>query len=169
MDMTVRPATIEDLPGITEIHNHYIVNTHITFDVQPYRPEHRMTWFHEHSDNKRYRLLVACDSQSSVLGYACTGRHRTKEAYDTTVEASIGCRPDSVGRGLGTMLYRALFDAIADQDIHRIVAGIAQPNPASNALHERFGFKEIGLFTEVGRKFEKYWDVKWTERPLRIP
>jgi phosphinothricin acetyltransferase len=168
MDITVRRATIEDLPSITEIYNYYIVNTHIIFDMRPYRPEERVQWFHEHSDNKRYRLFVACDSQSGVLGYACTGRHRTKDAYDTTVEASIGCRPESVGRGVGTLLYRALFDAIADQDIHRIVAGIAQPNPASNALHERFGFKEIGLFTEVGRKFEKYWDVKWTERPLRI-
>jgi phosphinothricin acetyltransferase len=169
MELKARPATIEDLPSMTEIYNHYIVNTHIIFDVRPYRPEERVQWFHEHSDGKRYRLLVACDSQGGVLGYACTGRHRTKDAYDTTVEASISCRPDSVGGGVGTLLYRALFNAIADQDIHRIVAGIAQPNPASNALHERFGFKEIGLFTEVGRKFDKYWDVKWTERPLRIP
>lgn len=163
MNVTVRPATIEDLPSITEIHNYYIVNTHITFDVQPQRPEHRVTWFHEHSDNQRYRLLVACDAQGSLLGYTCTGRHRPKEAYDTTVEASVACRPDGVGRGLGTLLYRALFDTLADQDIHRIVAGIAQPNPASNALHERFGFKRIGLFTEVGRKFGKYWDVLWME------
>ena len=125
-----------------------------------------MPWFHEHCDNKRHRLLVACDSQT-VLGYTCTGRHRSKDAYDTTVEASVACRPDGTGRGLGTLLYGALFETIADQDIHRIVAGIAQPNPASNALHERFGFKEIGVFTQVGRKFDKYWDVKWMERPLR--
>ena len=168
MNLTIRPATLQDLPGITEIHNHYIVNTHITFDVQPYRPEQRVPWFHEHSDDKRYRLLVACDAQNHVLGYACTGRHRSKEAYDTTVEASIGCRPEAVGRGVGTSLYKDLFDAIADQDIHRIVAGIAQPNPASNALHERFGFQPIGLFTGVGRKFGRYWDVMWLERPLRL-
>jgi phosphinothricin acetyltransferase len=168
MDVTVRPATLEDLASITEIHNHYIIHTHITFDVRPYRPEERVSWFHEHSDNQRYRLLVACDSQGGVLGYACTGRFRTKDAYDTTVEASVACSPKEFGRGVGTRLYKALFDAIADQDIHRIVAGIAQPNPASNALHERFGFKRIGLFTEVGRKFEKYWDVMWMERPLRM-
>jgi phosphinothricin acetyltransferase len=168
MNVTVRPAALEDLPNITEIYNYYILNTHIIFDVRPYRPEERVQWFHEHSDNKRYRLLVAFDSQNGVLGYTCTGRHRSKEAYDTTVEASIACRPEAVGRGVGTLLYTALFHAIADQDIHRIVAGIAQPNPASNALHERFGFKEIGLFTEVGRKFEKYWDVMWMERPLQL-
>jgi phosphinothricin acetyltransferase len=111
---------------------------------------------------------VACDPQGIVAGYACTGRHRTKEAYDTTVESSVGCRHNGVGRGIGTLLYQALLDAIADQDINRIVAGIAQPNPASNALHERFGFRPIGVFTEVGRKFGNYWDVKWMERPLRI-
>jgi len=167
-DIIVRPATLEDLPSITEIHNHYILHTHITFDVQAYLPEQRVTWFHEHSDGGRYRMLVACDSRSGIIGYACTGRHRAKEAYDTTVESSVGCRPDGVGRGVGTLLYNALFDAIADQDIHRIVAGIAQPNPASNALHKRFGFKEIGVYTEVGRKFGKYWDVRWMERPLRL-
>ena len=166
MSVTVRPATIEDLPAITEIHNHYIVNTHITFDVRPYRPEERVPWFQEHSDGGRYRMLVACETEG-VIGYACTGRHRSKEAYDTTVESSIGCSPNAVGRGIGTLLYQALFDALADQDIHRIVAGIAQPNPASNALHERLGFREIGTFTEVGRKFGKYWDVRWMERPLR--
>lgn len=165
MNVSLRPASIEDLPSLTAIHNHYVINTHITFDVQPYTPEQRVPWFNEHSGGKRYRMLVACDS-SGILGFACTGRFRSKDAYDTTVEASVACRPDAAGRGLGTLLYGALFDAIADQDIHRIVAGIAQPNPASNALHRRFGFKSIGVFTQVGRKFEKYWDVMWMERPL---
>jgi len=111
MDIIVRHGTLEDLPGITEIHNHYILHTHITFDVQAYMPEQRVTWFHEHSDGGRYRLLVACDSRSGIIGYACTGRHRAKEAYDTTVESSVGCRPDGVGRGVGTLLYNAVVNA----------------------------------------------------------
>jgi len=168
MDIVVRPATLEDLPSITEIHNYYVCNTHITFDVQPYVSAERVAWFNEHSDGKRYRLLVACGAQGDVLGYACTGRHRNKEAYDTTVESSVGCRPDSVGRGLGTVLYEGLFAAITAEDINRIVAGIAQPNEASNALHQRFGFKTIGMFSQVGRKFGKYWDVRWMERPLKL-
>jgi len=168
MNLAVRPATLDDLASITDIHNYYIGNTHITFDVQPYVPEQRVSWFNDHSDGKRYRLVVACGPQGDVLGYACTGRHRSKEAYDTTVESSVGCRPDSVGRGLGIMLYEALFAAVADEDINRIVAGIAQPNEASNALHQRFGFKTIGTFSQVGRKFGEYWDVMWMERPLKL-
>lgn len=111
---------------------------------------------------------MADDPERGVLGYACTGRFRTKDAYDTTVEASVACRPDATGQGLGRLLYTALFEAISHQDVNRIVAGIAQPNPASNHLHQRFGFKIIGTFSQVGRKFDKYWDVLWVERPLKL-
>jgi phosphinothricin acetyltransferase len=173
MNVTVRAATLDDLPSLTEIYNYYVIHTPITFDLQPYTPEQRVPWFNEHSDGKRYRLLVACDShagdsRTSVLGYASTGQFRPKEAYATTVEASVYCRPDAAGRGLGTLLYRELFDAIADQDIHRIVAGITLPNSASNALHQRFGFKTIGVYSQVGRKLDQYWDVMWLERPLKL-
>jgi phosphinothricin acetyltransferase len=79
---------------------------------------------------------------------------------------SIACKPGLTGKGIGTLLYTELFSQLAGEDVHRLVAGIAQPNPASNLLHERFGFKKIGTFTEVGRKFGKYWDVIWMEKPF---
>jgi phosphinothricin acetyltransferase len=59
-----------------------------------------------------------------------------------------------------------LFSVLGEEDVHRIVAGIAQPNATSIAFHEKFGFKQIGTFTEVGRKFGKYWDVMWMEKPM---
>lgn len=168
MNVTVRNASIEDVPALTEIYNYYVIHTPITFDIEPYLPGQRISWFHDHNDGKRYRMLVACDPERGVLGCACTGRFRTKPAYDTTVEASIYCHPEAVGRGMGTLLYQSLFDAIGDQDIHRIVAGITQPNPASSALHRKFGFQSMGTFSQVGRKFGKYWDVMWLERPLKL-
>jgi len=167
-NVTIRPALLNDLPRLTEIHNYYVLNTHITFDVRPFAPDDRRPWFNDHCDGRRYQMLVADDPSRGVLGYACTGRFRTKEAYDTTVEASVACRPDGTGQGLGKLLYTALFEAIAGQDVNRIVAGIAQPNPASNALHQRFGFRPVGTFSQVGRKFDKFWDVLWMERPLRL-
>jgi phosphinothricin acetyltransferase len=165
-DLVIRPGLLADLQRLTEIHNHYVVNTHITFDVQPFEPEQRVAWFREHSDGGRYRLLVAEKHGDGVLGYVTTGRFRTKAAYDTTVEVSIACSPRAIGKGIGTQLYRELFKLLANEDINRFVAGIAQPNAASNALHEKFGFKTIGTFTAVGRKSGKYWDVMWMERPL---
>ena len=168
-DILIRPGLRTDLPQLTEIHNHYVLNTHITFDVEPYKPEQRVGWFETHSDGHRYRLLVAEERRAGVIGYACTGPFRPKAAYDTTVEISVACRADAAGKGIGSRLYKALFEAIANEDINRIVAGIAQPNLASNTLHQRFGFTPVGTLTAVGRKFGKYWDVLWMERPLILP
>ena len=165
--MSIRPASLADLPELTRIHNYYVSHTHITFDVDPFTPSERLAWFHEHCDGKRYRILIAERPEGGIAGYAATGRFRAKKAYETTVEASIACAPENTGRGLGTLLYQELFNLLSQEDIHRVVAGIAQPNAASNALHHRFGFRTIGTFTEVGRKFGKYWDVTWMEKTLR--
>jgi phosphinothricin acetyltransferase len=136
-------------------------------DLHPFEPEGRRGWFDDHAPSGRHRLLVATGSDGTPVGYATTAAGG-KAAYDTTVESSVYCRPDVVGRGIGTAVYSALFESIAGEDIHRIVAGISQPNPASVALHQRRGFREVGVFSNVGRKFGRYWDVAWFERPLRV-
>ncbi len=168
-DVTTRPALLSDLPQLAEIYNHYILNTPITFNTRPFTLEGFTEWFEEHSDGKRHRLVVALDDGGRVIGYAGTGRFRPKEAYETTVETTIYRAPECTRRGVGSLLYRALFELIAGEDINRIVAGVTLPNPASVALHERFGFRHVGTFTENGRKFGKYWDVAWFERPLKVP
>ena len=167
-NLTVRPATVEDLPRLTEIYNHYVLNSPVTFDLEPYTVERRMQWFSQFGVTGRHRLLLV-EGDGLVLGYAGTTRFRPKAAYDTTVETTIYCSADNTRKGLGSMLYSALFEAIAKEDIHRIVAGFTLPNPASQALHQRFGFKLVGIFQEVGRKFGRYHDVAWNERPLRLP
>ena len=161
----VRPAVVADLPALTDIYNHYIVHTPITFDLRTFTPEERRPWFDDHSATGRYRLLVA-EAEGRAVGCATTSRWRPKAAYDTTVESSVYCHPEYTGRGIGTRLYAALFAAIQDEDVHRVVAGITMPNPASVALHERFGFHRVGEFTQVGRKFDRYWNVAWFERAL---
>ena len=161
----VRAASEADLPTLTEIYNHYVTNTAITFDMRPFEPDERRQWFLDHAGG-RYRLMVAED-EIGLAGYVTTSRWRPKAAYETTVESTVYCRPDAVGRGVGTLLYRSLFEAIAAEDIHQIVAGVALPNAASVALHERVGFRQVGVFTGVGRKFDRYWDVAWYQRPLR--
>jgi phosphinothricin acetyltransferase len=164
---SVRPAVDSDLPALTEIYNHYIVNTPITFDVVPLQPEQRRPWFDDHAAQGRHRLLVAED-EGRLVGYATTSRFRPKAAYDTTVESSVYCRAGCLRRGVGTLLYRTLFETIAGEDVRQIVAGVTLPNPASLALHERLGFRPVGVFPNVGRKFDRYWDVGWFERPLRL-
>ena len=165
---SVRAATPDDLRALTDIYNHYVVNTTITFDLRPFTAAERRSWFDDHRASGPYRLLVATDDAGSCVGYASTSRWRPKPAYDTTVEASVYCRPDAVGKGCGTTLYTALFESLAREDVRTIVAGVSLPNPGSISLHERFGFRSVGVFHAVGRKFDRYWDVEWFERPLRL-
>jgi len=167
-EIRIRPAVRDDLPRLTEIYNYYVLNTPVTFDIEPYTVERRLPWFEQFAAAGRYRLFVA-EQSGNVIGCAGTTRFRPKAAYETTVETSIYCSQNAIGRSVGTRLYTALFEAIANEDIRRIVAGYTLPNAGSAALHKRFGFKIVGVFTEVGRKFDRYWDVAWTERPLRLP
>jgi phosphinothricin acetyltransferase len=127
--------------------------------------ETRREWFSHYGGSGRYRLFVATDGDQ-VIGYASSSKFRPKPGYLTSVETSIYLAPDSVGRGAGAKLYAELFKSLEDEDVHRAYAGIALPNPASVALHERFGFKRVAHFTEQGRKFGRYWDVDWYEKPL---
>ena len=164
-DVSIRPATIADLPRLTEIYNHYIAYTAITFDIDPVTVDERRPWFAQFSETGPHRLLVAGDA-GVIAGYAGCHQFRTKKAYNTTVETTIYCAPEATGRGIGPTLYAALFDALLGEDVRMAVAGITVPNDASCALHERFGFRRVGVLREVGRKFGRYWDVAWYERRM---
>jgi phosphinothricin acetyltransferase len=162
----VRTPTEADLPALTDLYNYYVVNTPITFDLEPFAVDARRGWFREHMGGGRHRLLVADDGEGRAIGYATTSAFRTRAAYDTTVESSVYCHPDVMRRGIGTALYVALFEQLRGEDVHRIVAGITLPNRASVAMHERCGFRQIGVLSSVGRKFDRYWDVAFFERPF---
>lgn len=161
----VRPGTQADLVPLTEIYNHYVRETALTFDTAAFTPEQRLPWLRSHPEDGPHRLLVAQDAHE-VLGYATSGPFRPKAAYGASVEVSVYCAPATVGRGLGTLLYGALFAALEGEDVHRAYAGIAQPNEASVRLHGAFGFRHVGTYTEVGLKFGRYWDVAWYEKPI---
>ena len=160
-----RSAEREDLESINRIYNHYVVGSHYTFDLEPTSMAWREEWFCHYGREGRWRAFVAV-AGDEVIGYSTSGRFRPKPAYETSVETSIYLDADAIGRGVGGRLYTTLFAALEGQDVHRAYAGIALPNPTSIALHERLGFKQVALFTQQGRKFDRYWDVAWYEKPL---
>jgi len=164
MERAVRPATEEDLIAINDIYNHYVRTSPATFDLEERTVDWRREWLEEHRSGK-HRALVA-EMDGSVEGFASSSPWRPKAAYANTIETSVYVAPASIAQGVGTGLYRALFDALAGEDVHRAVAGMTLPNDASRALHLAFGFTSVGVFTEQGYKFGRYWDVEWFERPL---
>lgn len=162
--LVVRPATAADLPALLTIYNHYISNSHCTFDTQPFNVEERQPWWAQF-DGDRYQCLVAEDGVR-LIGYASSCPFKPKAAYETSVEISVYVAADSTARGIGRQLYDVLLPRLAQQDLHRVYAGIALPNAASIRLHESFGFSKAAHYNEVGRKFGQYWDVAWYERAL---
>ncbi|WP_371661869.1 N-acetyltransferase family protein [Streptomyces sp. NBC_00280] len=166
-EVQVRPGGEDDLAALTDLYNHYVQETPTTFDTKTFTPEERRPWLLSHPEDGPHRLMVATDVDSQrILGYATSGPFRPKPAYGTTVEVTVYLAPDVGGRGIGTLLYKALFEALAGEDVHRALAGVALPNEASVRLHERFGFRYVGTYREVGRKFGRYWDVAWYEKAL---
>jgi phosphinothricin acetyltransferase len=163
--ITVRSAEPRDLQRLNDLYNHYIVNTAITFDLEPWSLEQREEWFRHYAAAGRHRLLVA-QAGDNVLGYASTSQFRPRRAYETTVEVSVVCAPEAVGLGIGQRMYEVLFEAVRGEDIHLAIAAITLPNNASCVLHERFGFTRLCVLREVGRKFDQYWDVVWYEKKL---
>ncbi|MFF5404124.1 GNAT family N-acetyltransferase [Streptomyces misionensis] len=170
-EVQVRPGVEGDLDALTEIYNHYVRTTPVTFDTVALTPGERRPWLLSHPEDGPHRLMVAAEAPPDtgaqrVLGYATSGPHRARPAYATSVETSVYVAPDAGRRGIGTLLYDALFTALSGEDLHRAYAGITQPNEASVRLHARFGFRPVGTFREVGRKFGRYWDVAWFEKEL---
>lgn len=161
----VRDASEADLPRINEIYNHYVLTSPATFDLEISSDEERRAWFAQFAAAGPYRLLVA-EEEEAVCGYATSHGFRPRRAYDTTVETTVYCAPGATGRGIGRLLYSALFEAIQGEGLRLAVAAITLPNDASVALHERFGFALSGVMHGVGRKFDRYWDVAWYEKRL---
>ena len=146
-DIMIRWAVEADIPQINNIYNHYIRETPITFDIGEKTEKDSAYWLQKLGTSGRHQCFVAVRGDT-VLGWACY------------------LDPKAGGQGLGSALYARLFDALIGEDVHRALAGVTLPNDASLALHKRFGFTEVGTYSEVGRKFDTYWDVMWLEKLL---
>jgi L-amino acid N-acyltransferase YncA len=109
--------------------------------------------------------LVAEQAQQ-IVGYAFAGKWKGRYAYRYSVESSVYLDPAYTGQGVGTQLYRALLAVLQERSIHVVIGGIALPNAASVALHERLGFTQVAHFREVGYKFGQWIDVGYWQRSL---
>lgn len=156
----IRPAATADASRIAEIYNHHVRETVVTFEEQPVADAEMARRIVETTAS--YPWLVT-EVDETLAGYAFASSWKRRSAYRYTVESTIYLAPEFHGRGLGARLYRALIADMRVRGFHCAIGGVALPNPASIALHEKLGYKYIGLFREVGWKFGKWVDVGYWE------
>lgn len=163
----IRPARPADLPAVREIYNYYVANSTVTFD------EDAMTlreWKQKYAMLQKLGMpfLVAESPSGQLLGYALVTPWKPKRAYRYTVEDSIYLGPAASGKGLGRALLGALIEASKAAGLKEILAVIAdQGAEASIALHERFGFTEIGRMGRVGFKFDRWLGTVLLQKSLK--
>jgi L-amino acid N-acyltransferase YncA len=156
----IRDASTADAAAICAIYNHYIVTTVITFEEEPLSQADMAARI---SDITRaYPWLVYVEN-GSVIGYAYAGKWKARSAYRHTAEITVYLDHTATGRGIGSQLMAELLSRLRAQGVHAAVGGVALPNPQSVALHEKFGFKPVGRFHEVGYKFGNWIDVGYWE------
>ncbi len=164
--VSIRHCAPGDYGAVVEIYNDYIENSHATFDTRPYSIGERAPWFSQFNESGPHQLLVA-RRDDAVLGYCCSTPFNRRPAYDVSVETSVYLAKEATRQGIGRKLYEQLLQNLSGIGLHGAYAGISLPNDAAVKLHESLGFRRVGVYEEVGWKFDKYWSVAWYERRIQ--
>ena len=144
----IRPARASDLPALTAIYNAAVTGTDFTGHLAPLILEDRLPWWDAHQD-VRYPILVAEDA-GEALGYASLSSWYDTPVYAHTAESSLYLAAAAQGRGLGTMLMRALLDEARRLGHHVVLSRIWSENAPSIAMCRKCGYEVVGVQREVG-------------------
>ena len=161
----IRKVTFDDIQQICDIYNHYIQNTIITFEESPVPYKEMKKRIVEITSSLPFFVYT---ENEEIIGYTYASKWKGRRcAYRFSVEATIYLKAGKLGKGIGTKLYTALLNDLRKRNIHAVIGGIALPNQESQHLHEKFGFKKVAHFTEVGYKFNQWIDVGYWELLLK--
>ncbi|MBU3023969.1 GNAT family N-acetyltransferase [Aestuariibacter sp. A3R04] len=160
----MRPCQAEDAAYLASIYNHYVTNTIVTFEETPVDAQEMRARLSQVAASSLPWLVTEADER--VVGYAYATPWKPRSAYRFAVEVTIYLDPEYIGQGLGIDLYRALFSHLRQDNIHTAFGGIALPNPASVALHEKLGMIKVAHLEEVGYKFNRWVDVGYWQTKL---
>ncbi|WP_174873092.1 arsinothricin resistance N-acetyltransferase ArsN1 family B [Vogesella oryzae] len=167
-ELIIREASPADADAICAIYNPYIEYTTVSFEEQPVSAASMVERIAK-VQVLGLPWLVAETEDGELIGYAYATRWRERSAYRYAVESSIYLRQAAVGQGLGKLLYRELLARLGSMNIHTVISGVAQPNDASNRLHEAFNFSKVAHYQQVGRKFGRWLDMVYWQLLLNTP
>jgi len=160
----VRAATADDAAAIASIYAPYVTGSVVSFETEAPDADEIARRMAEGGDF--YPWLAACDDGGALLGYAYAAAFRTRPAYRFAVETTVYVAEGAHGQGIGSALYRTLLPLLEAQGYAQAIAAITLPNPASVVLHERFGFRKVGAYEEVGFKQDGWHSVGLWQRAL---
>jgi L-amino acid N-acyltransferase YncA len=152
----IRYAKTDDAAEICKIYNHYVLGTTITFEEEPVSTDEMAQRIAETLQSLPW---LVWERDESLQGFCYASKWKGRCAYRQSVESTVYVRADSIGRRIGFQLYRALLDELRQRKFHNCHWGIALPNDASVALHEKLEFEKVAQFREVGNKFDRWTDV----------
>jgi phosphinothricin acetyltransferase len=154
--MQVRRATTADAEAISDIYNREVTETTTTLDLVPRTIAEQRRWIEDRSGGL---AVVVAENEVELLGFASLSFYRDRPGYRTSVEDSVYVARGHQGEGVGSQLLTELIDVAGKHGFHAMFARVVGPQQASVALHERFGFRLVGIEREVARKFGRWHDV----------
>jgi L-amino acid N-acyltransferase YncA len=159
----IEPMSPNDGPAVLEIYGQGIATGNATLETAT--PD----WSHWHASHRRDCRLVARDENGRVVGWTALGRYSTREVYSGVAWESVYVDAAAQGRGVGSALLAALVSASEEAGIWTLLAGVLVENVASLALHERAGFRRLGVHERFGKDAAGRWrDVVFLERRSTI-
>jgi phosphinothricin acetyltransferase len=164
---SIRPAVPADIPAIAAIYAHAVLHGTASWELEP-PDEAQMQRRFEAVLAGGYPYLVA-ERGGDILGYAYAGAYRPRPAYRATVEDSIYVAPAAQGLGIGSLLLDALTRACTERGFRQMIAVIGDGTGASlgsRRLHERAGFRLIGIAEKVGFKHGRWLDQVLLQKEL---
>ena len=168
MRRTVREATSADDQACARIYRPYVIDTAITFELDPPTPEQMSARIK--AALRTYDWLVVVDpslpEDRQVIGYAYGSEFKSRAAYRRACEVSVYLEIGRRRTGAGRLLYQALFERLAARGYRTAVAGMTLPNEASEGLHRAMGFEPVGTYRRIGWKHGAWHDVAWMQRTL---
>ncbi|MBE0619714.1 MAG: N-acetyltransferase [Burkholderiales bacterium] len=161
----VRASTPEDIPAISAIYAHHVLNGVASFELVP-PGVNEMARRRADVLARGLPHLVA-EAGGKLAGYAYAAPYRERPAYRYALEDSVYIHPDCIGRGIGRALLEALIEACTAAGYRQLIAVIGDSgNAGSIGVHAACGFERTGLLPSVGFKFGRWVDSVFMQRAL---
>jgi phosphinothricin acetyltransferase len=161
MDVIIDAMQPEDWPAVRAIYLEGIATKNATFETEAPAWE---KWDAAHLKN--CRLVARLDGQ--VVGWAALSPVSSRCVYAGVVEESIYISESARGQGVGKRLLAALVEASEQAGIWTLQTGIFPENEISLRLHERCGFRRLGVREKIGQMDGIWRDVVLMERRSRV-